>query len=226
LVALCIFLVMILVGVFGGIVSQSAKPPAMPRPGQPPGPLAASAAPALLLVIVGLIALVGVIVTLIGNVMCLSAPPKHGAKNLAMAALVLSSVALLAGGASMFFPQVNLLGNLASIAELFVFLFFLRALARCIRAADLEHGVKNLLILYAVMVGGLVLMVVVAIIAAAVGVAAGQGGANIGAGLSMGLVVLGVCGCAELLLALAALVWYVRVLIQARNEIAYYLDRR
>jgi hypothetical protein len=180
----------------------------------------------MLLLIVGLIGLAGAIVRLIGNVMCLSASPKHGAKSLALAALVLSIVALLGTGASMLFPPVNFLGNLATTAEFFVFLFFLRALARCIRAADLEHSVKNLLILYAVMVGGLVLMVVVAIIATAVGVAAGQGGANVGAGLSMGLIVLGICGCAETLLALAALIWYVRVLIQARNELGYYLNRR
>src|SRR5262249_43426909 len=127
-----------------------------------------------MLICVGLAILVSVLIKglqLVGHVFCIWAPTAHGAKALAIASLIM--IALGSGlqvlgmiirvaeggrvgpfaslGAS---PGVGLVGSLLSnlgqiinLIEIVVFLFFLRAIAQCIRDRRLQDNVRQLLFL-------------------------------------------------------------------------------
>ena len=169
------------------------------------------------------------LLSLIGNIICLAAPPKYGAKNLAVATLILMSVSAVCQLVSFLVAPLGIVGGLAYAAGFFVFLFFLRALARCLRADSLEASVKNLLILYGVTIGLTIVTVILVVgLGAGAALAAARGGGNpgaAGAGLgAMALVGLG-CGCIDILAGLAAFIWYIIVLVQTRTQITYYLER-
>jgi hypothetical protein len=218
LAALVIMLLLIPVGIIGLIVVFVT---ASPKGG---GDTAGLASLLVLGVVLGVMFVLATLLSLVGDGLCVAAPPKHGARALAITSLALAVLALGLTGASFLLGPLRLLANLASLTQSFVFLFFLRAVARCIRARQMESNVGKLIILNAVVVGGAVLMVAGAF---ALGVAAELGGEP-GPRAARGTagIALGCTGCIELVLAFAALVWYIFVLFEARSEIGSYLDRR
>jgi hypothetical protein len=164
------------------------------------------------------------LLSIAGDAFCLAAPPKHGAQGLAIASLVLGLVPLAVFPVGLFVPPVRALGNLSHLAQTFVFLFFLRAVARCLRAGDMESNVNRLIVLLGVTIGGYLVITV----AAFVGVAIRHTGATIADSASLtGASLVMVCGgCVELILGLVTFILYVLTLIEARNQIGDYLDRR
>jgi hypothetical protein len=247
LMVIVVFIGSILVGVMGAraVQQQGAAPQA--------GDAAATMGGVVVVAIIGgVMMLIAVVVSLVGQIFCLAAPPKYGAKTLAIVTLILAvlsflltgvgEVAGMVGGMGAAANQaamaggrlltiVGQIGRLTSLAQLFVFLFFLKAVARCIRADGLERSVKSLIILFAVMVVGFLVVMLVSMLAVAGVMAGGAGGggkdveAPAAAMAGVGILVL-VCGCAEGLLALAGFIWYIIVLVQTRMALGDYLGLR
>ncbi len=165
-------------------------------------------------VLMGLGAL-ATLLSLGGNVLCLMAPWKNGARVLAIVSLALAVITLMLTAVGFLVPFVGLFGLLAGLAQYFVFLFFLRATARCIRAHELEANVGKLIILTAIMVAGAVVVVGVVLFGILANLARGSVG-----------IFGGLTGCLELVLLLVALIWHLFVLLEARTEIARYIARR
>jgi hypothetical protein len=195
---------------------------------------------------------VSLILQITGYGFCMAAPPKHGARalaittfGLAIGSLMLTVAAVginlaLGGalGAGMGNPMalgagqtlgsiVNLIANLMSFAGLIVFLFFLRSVAISLRNQGLTQTVQYLLILGAVMfVGGIAMLgLSMFVVAGAAAVAPGQPRAAGDAFAGMGALML-VCMCAEGILALVWFFWYVGTLVQVRGALTDYISRR
>lgn len=175
----------------------------------------------------GIMGVVANLTSLAGVAFCVAAPPKHNAKTLAIVTLVLEVLSV--GAAFLSFlqnPVLALLGALAGLGKFFSFLFFLRAVARCARARDLETSIGRLLILNGVLIGMAILFgcVLGAAGAMVVGAPPRQGEAPNAALAGLGLLGMGL-GCITLILLIIWLFWYVRVLLQSREAVARKLAR-
>ena len=129
---------------------------------------------------------------------------------------------------------VGVIAGALTLAKLFVFLFFLMALAKCLRAWSLQKSVKFLTILSGVAIVGAIVLVILAVVVVggAAFAAMGQqpGGAQPGqpaiAALGGGMIAVFLCGCVDLLLGVVCFVWYLVALAQTRAEVGTFLFRR
>jgi hypothetical protein len=182
------------------------------------------------------------IVALVGYFFCRQAPQKNNAKTLATVCLLLAAGALVVSLALYAFAflkpadveagstnVMDMVRGLLNVVKLFVFIFFLKAVATCIRNSSLERNVKYLTVVIALLLAGLVLMIGIFVVtgAAAVAVQQQQGAAPgaAAAGVFGGAMLLLGCGCLEGILALTSVVMYTMVLAQTRNAITVYLRR-
>src|SRR5438105_686820 len=172
LLSICTVIASILVAIIGVLIAAAAaaaavqgaanQPPAMPM--QPPvGPMVGVAGGMLVvLVLAGLMGFAAEVLALIGYIFCMNASSKHGAKTLAIVTLALAGASLLfflvnnalmftgraaVPGAGMNFAAsgpVGIIANLLNLGKFIVFLFFLRAVALCLREWSLEKSVKTM----------------------------------------------------------------------------------
>src|SRR5205807_5090292 len=135
------------------------QPPGMPM--QPPaGPMVGVVGGLLIVfVLAGIMVLASEVLALIGYIFCINANPKHGAKTLAIVTLALAGGSLLffvishaltltgraaVPGAAMNFAAggpIGIIANQLSLGKVIVFLFFLRAVALCVREWSLYKSV-------------------------------------------------------------------------------------
>jgi|SRR5207302_2590669 len=163
----------------------------------------------------------------LGEVFCLFAPSKNNAKTLATTALVLSGATILLNVVGLLIGPFLLVAMLTGLGSLFVFLLFLRAVARCLRDWSLEGSAKNLIIMYAATVAGEFILIIMALILGLGGLlrAGGQNAAVPGDGPGAGTYVLGCLGCVEIILGITSFIWYIVLLVQTRNAISHHLSR-
>jgi hypothetical protein len=109
----------------------------------------------LVLVVAGLAALAGMIMVLVGTLMCLATPEQTGAKGLIYSSVILSVVGFCLSLIGQFVANtpISALGTIASITANILFLLFLKKLSEFIGAIDLAERAKLLLILMGVTVG-------------------------------------------------------------------------
>jgi predicted Zn finger-like uncharacterized protein len=184
--------------------------------------------------------LVSDIVALVSYFFCMAAPTKQSAKTLATACLVLGGIVLV-GTIAVFAvtitkgpsPVLELVRVLFVLSKFFLFLFFLRAIARLLREDGVERSVKYLLIVYGAFLTGLVVLAVIVLIVVvgAVGAMAAQQQAgnpqaapNVAAGIAGGFLLVAGCGCFDIVLGLTSLVWYIVALVQTHNAITRYIE--
>ena len=178
-----------------------------------------------------------VVLQIVGKVLCLRAPPDHGAHGLAVASLILAAggFALTCSGAittiaadgavgavgafggrnalqrtNTFGSWMSNLGQAADVIGTVVFVFFLRAAARCIGDEQLAASARQLLLL-----GGLALVVLLLMFFILLA-GAGSPGDNI-------MVLIG--SCAAAVVGLAAFLKYVGLLSRCRDELALHVRR-
>jgi phage FluMu protein Com len=249
LISVLIFIASIAVLVIGGLIAAASavavvqraanQPPGMPV--QPPAGQMMGVAGGMLVVVIlaGLMRFAAEVLALVGYIFCMNASPKHGAKTLAIVTLALGGGTLLfflannglmltgraaapGGGMNVVGSgPVTIIADLLNLARFIVSLFFLRAVALCLRDWSLEKSAKTLIILWCIFAGMFVTLLTATIVfaAGAVAAAAGGGGAP-GAGIAgAGLLIMG-CGCIDLLLFLVAVIWYIVVLVQTRTALA------
>jgi hypothetical protein len=165
---------------------------------------------------------------LIGDIYCMAAPRKNGARTLALTAVILVGVSILGQLGGLVLQAISAAGGLAGMAHLFVFLSFLRVTARSIRAHDLANNIKYLTILMAVAFASSILAIIILVVtlgAAMLGAMQGGGAPNVGAGMGAAAL-LGVgCMCITGIMLLTGFVWYIVVLVRVRSELGYYLER-
>jgi hypothetical protein len=184
-----------------------------------------------------------------GNVFCMAAPSRHGAKTLArvsvsllVGGLVLMLVglavavvgtgaglaaatpgpALAASGAGLVIMGI---AYLAILAQPIVFLFMLRALAFVIRADGLARSIVYLMIvgLLAVLsIIGAVVIVLLGIMGSASTISSGGPSSGVMAFVGAGCVAY----CLGLGLGVTYFSWYIVTLFQLRGAIGEYLRRR
>jgi predicted Zn finger-like uncharacterized protein len=245
LLSVCILIGMIVAVVIGGIVAGIAAAAAA-RAGPGAGAAAGARGTIVLTVIVGILGLAADGTALAGYVLCLNAPAKNSARTLAIATLVLAGAGLLltgvdfvvglVGGGHAAAPAaasagpLRLIAGLVSMVKFFVFLFFLRAAARCLKARAQVDNIRNLMILYGAALAGFLIMVVLALVAVAGVFAAGppQPGAPPApnaAAAGIGAMFLTGCACIDVVLLLAGAIWYIVILVQMRAVIGNRLSR-
>jgi hypothetical protein len=194
--------------------------------GQPAAGAAAGAGFGVVLALLGaLVILAAEGLWIAGLAFCAGAPPKEGAKTLATVSLGLAVLSLLLalaggglgmaqGGAAPARPfgagagggAGNVITNVAglvNLAQMFVFLFFLRALALALREDGMAQGIFMLII-----VAGVTLLSFIGMFAI----------------LFIGVqpIVGGVFGCLGLVLGLTTFVWYIVVLFRVRSAVGRY----
>lgn len=105
--------------------------------------------------VAGLAALIGIIMVIVGTLMCLATPEETGAKGFILASVVLYIVGFCASvvGYLVGSDPVSMVGTLASLAANILFLLFLKQLSEFIGAIPLAERAKLLLILWGVTVG-------------------------------------------------------------------------
>jgi hypothetical protein len=225
LVAL-LFIVIGLIVVMGGIANAG------PQGGGPgPGANAGLVGGGLVMCVGGIMIFGAFITSVIGNIFCVYVPPLNGARALAITSLILIGLSFLAacgggvynatsnpgrgGGAGGANPFSGI-GNLLSLAQMVVFIFFMRQSAVTLR----EHGLARRLIFFlvysAVAVVASIAMIVV-VVFSAINLVAG-GGAGFGGAALGGLIVVG-------LLLLGMFIWYIVSLFMMRAAITRYVDR-
>lgn len=208
---------------------------------------------AIVLLIVDIFMVVGGLIILgvriAGQVFCVAAPRKHGAKGLAMAALLLTIVGLLlllgisglglferASGkpplpmdgepASALSMVLNMLSNGAVLFESIVFLLFLRAVALGVHDRALSQR-----IVYLMMVGGTIVVFIIGVLV--IGRDRTTGATMPGADpqalgqreFENASPLLGLFGCTFWILFVTFSVWYIVTLFQVRSAIAVHLRR-
>jgi hypothetical protein len=230
LIALCATIgVSLLAGCLGGMGAAAAQRGA-------PG---VDALPSAILVLgIAVLALQGL--TVVGYGLCAAAPPTYGAKGLGVASLAMGGtnlvLALLSlglqlaeggapigrrglvdgGGVS---NVLDLVSGVLGVALIFVFLFFLRAVALSWNDVGLARNVQGLMILIGVLIA-LFLALLMVMGAVLMGMLQGGGGFGGVGGAPQGAEAgaLGLA-CFFGVGALAALIWYIVILVQARNTI-------
>jgi hypothetical protein len=122
---------------------------------------------------------------------------------------------------------LTIAGYLVGIATMFTFLFFLRAVAQCLRARAVARSVQTVITLTVATVISALFMVGLSF--AVVGVAAAEalqapreGGAGV-----MGGAALFICGlaCITMVLALVTFIWFIVALIQVRGVVGDHVER-
>jgi hypothetical protein len=129
------------------------------------------------MIIAFLVGFVGMIMIVVGTLMCLATPAETGAKGLVTASVILSVISFCASVIAEFAENdlVQIIGTLAGIGSQITFLLFLKQLSEFIGAISLAERAKTLLILMAVVFGlqviALVAVVVVPVLIAVIGLA-------------------------------------------------------
>jgi predicted Zn finger-like uncharacterized protein len=215
------------------------KPPA---PGRPAGVPKIEPPPGLDTVVLvgGLIILAAIVINLVGYAFSAKAPPKHHARSLVIATLcfaVLSVVLsvgqqLLGVGLGGLVPPwiFQHVVAMVTLATYFLFLFFLMAVCRCLRASGVEKSIQFLTITAGITVAGyLLILVLIAFMApqfqAAAAAAAAQPKGGAAPQLPPAVLGVGACVCGETVLFLVWCVWYLVALAQVRGVISRYLAR-
>jgi hypothetical protein len=105
---------------------------------------------------------VGMIMIVVGTLMCLATPEETGAKGLVTASVILSVISFCASVIAEFTQNdiVEIIGTLTGIGSQITFLLFLKKLSEFIGAISLAERAKTLLILMAVVFGLQVLALV------------------------------------------------------------------
>jgi predicted Zn finger-like uncharacterized protein len=187
---------------------------------------------------------------IVGNCFCLRAPPRYGANTLAKVSLglwvgavlfaITGTTVNLAGqgmaaasplsvGASGAGQVINLTGNLLSLAQHVVFLFFLRAVCQAIQDYRLAKQLVYLIVFFIASFVVTVVMAVVLVALAGWTVAstlaqnADTPGTSALAGIGIGFMV---AVCFILLFAVINLIWFMIALAHVRGAIKTYLFRR
>jgi hypothetical protein len=197
----------------------------------------------LVLIVVGnlgILAAYGLVIA--GQVTCLSAPSKQGAFGLNMAGLVLTGISLfcfLVGTALTLMEGAaagmsgrrtssgigNAITNLSYLLmhlQFFLSMFFLRAIALCVRADGVAQAILSLIIL-----SGVVAMMFVGLFFVAMFTAVGSLGRGFYRDFSLEgpPIALLTCGCITLLTYFVSLVWYIVSLFLVRGAITGFLRR-
>ena len=215
---------------------------AAPGPGGQPGnPGAALGVVGMIAILTVVLMLASHILTLVGYGFCMGAPDESGARGLATATLSLSLASMVASGVSLVMVlaagaglaaanpfALGAAGTLSmllsfgqmilSLAAMFTFLFFLRAVADALREGALAASIQSLIMLFGISLGAFVVMRLVAMLFLA------GGGVGRGAAPAFGLVMLSVTCIAGIGLIVAA-IWYLVVLFQVRGALTNYLER-
>ena len=107
------------------------------------------------IIVAALAGLVGLIMVVVGTLMCLATPEETGAKGMIVASIVLYVLGFVAGAIGQFTGSdaTVAIGTLASLAANILFLLFLKQLSEFIGAIQLAERAKLLLILLGVTVG-------------------------------------------------------------------------
>jgi hypothetical protein len=184
-----------------------------------PEDIAPAAAGAATIVI--FIALIATGLSLAGYGFCLAAPEKHGAKTLAIVVLTLGVLAFVPVCLAIIIPVANLATTLIELVESFLFLFFLRALARCLDSRDLEDRIGTAMRLLGSTIGWFVTIPVMIVLLIALGVIDSKDQLTYVTAMCL----LGGFFCIGCILGLAYMIWLIWALAEARYEIGYYLDR-
>jgi hypothetical protein len=192
------------------------------------------------LMVLGGLTILGLRIT--GQAFCIAAPSKHGAKGLAIAALLLTiaSLFLTFGMVGLGFIEgatgkpplpmnrgqvtglnsvLNVLSNGIVMIEAIVFLFFLRAVALGVHNRGLAQSIG-----YLMMVGGTIVVLFIGLFAVMAVTMPGGGPPAAGRrDLEGAMALVGVCGCVIGILFLTFAIWYLVTLFQVRNAISAYL---
>jgi hypothetical protein len=167
-------------------------------------------------IIVIFLALIAIGLSIAGYGFCLAAPEKHGAKTLAIIVLSLGVLAMVPACLAIIIPLANFATSLIELVESFLFLFFLRALARCVNSTELEDRASTTMKLLGSTIGWFVTIPVVIVLLIAVGFLDSKHVT------SLSLFGFFCIGC---VLGVAYMIWLIWSLAEARYEIGYYLDR-
>jgi predicted Zn finger-like uncharacterized protein len=222
-------ILIIAIGLFAllGSIRDAAH---VPGGGPPTGGL-------LVICFAGILALTSLILYVIGNIFCVYVPPLNGARTLAITSLVLLCANLLlaciagivqaSAGADRARPPgtggnpIGLLGNLAGLAQIVVFIFFMRQSALTLGERGLARSIVFLLVYSVVAVVVSVALILWLILTT---LSFLFGGENVGArGAAFGGSVLAVLIIVGLLL-LGMFIWYVVSLFQLRGAITRYVE--
>ncbi len=225
---LMLIVLAVVIGVLGGVMAGVAAGAA----GAPGG--GAFNLMAVMLIAAGVCYLIGAVLMIIGKIRCIAVPPEvDGAKTLIMLAVAFELITVLvamlgivesAGGRGIIDPSikrvVDLGSNLMSIAASVLFLVFTARVARYIRRRDLAANAMLIIKIAVGLIVGVILMMVTTFMligaGAGPGVAGGRGGAAAGGLLACGT------GIAVLVLAIAMLVLYARLLTSMSTACARY----
>lgn len=204
-------------------------------------PDSAMAAVLLFVVVFMFAALLNRVLECVGQIFCLWAAAEHGARRWAIACLVLFvagfGLQLLGGVVSLVelgapsriaapgLPETagtigaaaSNVGQILDLVNVIVFLFFLRAVARCIEDAKLQDNVRQLLSLATAAV-----VLTIGVLAVLFVASARDDTALV---RNMGIFGFG-AGCTVLVLLLAAFIWYIVLLWQVRAALAWHIRRR
>jgi hypothetical protein len=188
--------------------------------------------------VAGLLGLASFVLNLVGGCFCVYVPPFNGARTLAITSLVLLCVAILlacgggiaAGiaGAARNAPRrggeqnpLSLIANFISLAQIVVFVVFMRQSAVTLGERGLARSIVFLLaysVIAVVTSIALLLMLILTTLRFLVGLEeAGAKPAGLGGSVVAMLVVVGV-------LLLGMIIWYVVSLFQLRGAITRYVD--
>ena len=249
--SLCILIVTVVLAFCGGVVLAMATASSAASAAGDGRELRGSTAGALgggllvLIIVVVTIVLICQILKLLGYIFNLAAPAAHKAKPLAIATLgagvgsilllILGYVLVIAAGVANarnpLFPTgtgafgvgnvIALIGQIGSLVELALFLFFLRAVCFGVRADWLARTINYLMILGGVGLGMYVLVIIIFLLLS-VGAAATRD-----AMLTSGVGIVGsICICVDVVIMVGWLVWYIITLFQVRGAIVNYIGRR
>jgi predicted Zn finger-like uncharacterized protein len=249
LIALCVNLgVSILVGCIGGVLGAS-QASSGGRPGGGTQGLEMG-----LNCINGLVGLVCFGLTIAGQIFCLSAPDRYGARTLARTSLglfvgaiifvILGVILIIAGmaGSAVNFGSdparmlqgfimsagiglvVIALGYIALIAQNVVFLLFMRATALAVEARGLAQSIGYLLGVF-----GALVLTVIGMVAVVFSMASGASASRTAKEAENfmaggGAMILG-CVCLLVILALTYFIWYIVTMVQVRGSIDSYIRR-
>jgi predicted Zn finger-like uncharacterized protein len=263
LISVVITIVGHVVGAIGGVVlgfaalgamRQGAGPGGVPAGGQVPAVVPPTGGVLALTLITGVIELGAQVTALVGYILCRLVPPKHGARRLAGIVVLLASLGILLALAANVYqlargvpgvggnPQklefssnpLSMISLLVSLGLVFIFLWFLRAVARCLHERLVASNVKYLIVLAGLTIVGFIGMYVLTWAFAgdirALGEQQQRAGAAGGAPPNLssmgGMFAIAGCACVDGILTLAMAVWYIIILVQTRSAIEKRLALR
>jgi dienelactone hydrolase len=186
--------------------------------------------------IAGLLNFAGVITYIVGQVFACFAPPRKGARVLAIVSASLCGVTMLGYlisviGSVAHTPALSLIGMViflpTGLAHLIVYLFYLRSLALSVRVKDVAVSIRNFMIAVPVtIVVYPVVAFVVLLLASLLGAATQMSSAGASPEalmFAMGIPMLIVMAIG-VILALGGFIWYTRILIGVRDGLDRAMD--